>query len=125
MSTSNIKLLEDFTSYCSLRNKVISNNIANVGTEGYRREDVKFADILYENIGNLKKTDPRHFNISVTDESSKVELDKNKEIASGFNNVNIDEEMAELAKNTIQFKFASQRIAYNFKMLQEVIKSGG
>ncbi len=125
MSTSNIKLLEDFISYCSLRNKVISNNIANVGTEGYRREDVKFADVLYENIGNLKKTDTRHFNISVTDESSQIELDKNKDIASGINNVNIDEEMAELAKNTIQFKFGSQRIAYNFKMLQEVIKSGG
>ena len=58
MAATNIKVLEDFIDYCSLRNKVISKNIANIGTQNYKREDVVFKDILNENMSILKTTDP-------------------------------------------------------------------
>ena len=48
MAVSTIRLLENLIDFCSLKNKVISKNIANVGTEGYKREDVEFKSLLTE-----------------------------------------------------------------------------
>ena len=63
MSTSsNIRLLENLLDYTSVKNKVISKNISNIGTEGYKREDVKFNALLNENLSNqMKATEPKHF----------------------------------------------------------------
>ena len=125
MAATNIKVLEDFIDYCSLRNKVISKNIANIGTQNYKREDVVFKDLLNENMSMLKTTDPKHFGSVNFKSENTIKVDKSKDMVSGVNNVNIDEEMAELAKNTLQFKLASKKIGDYFKILQGVIKGGG
>jgi flagellar basal-body rod protein FlgB len=124
MAATNIKLLEDFIGYCSLRNKVISKNIANIGTENYKREDVVFKDLLNENMQFLKTTDPKHFGSVSFESENSIKVDNSKDMVSGVNNVNIDEEMADLAKNSIQFKFSSQQIGDYFKTLQTIIKGG-
>ena len=46
MQSSGIKTLEKFIDYCAVKNKVISKNIANIGTENYRRQDVDFKTCL-------------------------------------------------------------------------------
>jgi len=125
MAATNIRVLEDFIDYCSLRNKVISKNIANIGTQNYKREDVVFKDILNENMSILKTTDPKHFGSANLESENTIKVDNSKDMVSGVNNVNIDEEMAELAKNTLQFKLASKKIGDYFKTLQGVIKGGG
>lgn len=125
MAVTNIKVLEDFIDYCSLRNKVISKNIANIGTQNYKREDVVFKDLLNENMSKLKTTDPKHFGTVNFESENEIKVDNSKDMVSGVNNVNIDEEMAELAKNTLQFKLASKKIGDYFKILQGVIKGGG
>ena len=125
MAATNIKVLEDFIDYCSLRNKVISKNIANIGTQNYKREDVVFKDLLNENMSMLKTTDPKHFGSVNFKSENTIKVDNSKDMVSGVNNVNIDEEMAELAKNTLQFKLASKKIGDYFKILQGVIKGGG
>jgi flagellar basal-body rod protein FlgB len=125
MAATNIRVLEDFIDYCSLRNKVISKNIANIGTQNYKREDVVFKDLLNDNMSLLKTTDPKHFGQVDFESENSIKVDNSKDMVSGVNNVNIDEEMAELAKNTIQFKLASRKIGDYFKTLQGVIKGGG
>ena len=125
MASSNIRVLQDFIDYCSLRNKVISKNIANIGTENYKREDVVFKDLLNDNMSQLKTTDPKHFGEVSFESENSIKVDDSKDMVSGINNVNIDEEMAELAKNTLQFKLASKKIGDYYKTLQGVIKGGG
>ena len=125
MSVSNIKLLEDFIDYTSLQNKVVSKNIANIGTVNYKREDVVFKDLLADNMASLKTTNTKHIGQNNFESENKIVPDNSREMASGINNVNIDEEMAELAKNSIQFKFVSQKIGRYFRTLQSVIKGGG
>ncbi len=125
MASTNINILEDFIDYCSLRNKVISKNIANIGTQNYKREDVVFKDLFNESMQNLKTTDPRHFGQINFESENTIKVDNSKDMVSGINNVNIDEEMAELAKNTIKFKLASKKVGDYFKTLQNVIKGGG
>ncbi len=53
-----------------------------------------------------------------------VVKDNNPELISGVNNVNIDKEMADLAENTIMYKFAAKKLQSYFRTLQDVIKGG-
>lgn len=129
MAVSNIKLLESYLGHLSTKNKVISQNIANIGTEGYIRENVKFQGVLDDEIGNsIKKTNSKHMNLSTNEElenNGSIFLDKSKEPNGGINNVDIETEMADLAENAINFKFSSKKIAESFQLLREVIKGGG
>lgn len=126
MSGSNINLLENFINYCSVKNKVISKNIANVGTENYRREDVSFSDLLNQSINtSMKTSNSRHIPIvepDLNEFSHSLSNDEYK--ASGVNNVEIEQEMGELAQNSLNFKFAAKRITAHFRILQSVIKGG-
>jgi len=123
MAVSNVKLLENLINYCSLKNKVISKNIANVGTRNYKREDVEFKSLLIESNSSTKITNEKHIKtVPVENPYYEVSKDKEKEMLSGINNVDIDKEMAELAENTLLFKFASKKIGDYYKGLQNVIK---
>ena len=124
-----VKTLENLINYTALRNKVISKNIANIGTEGYKREDVEFKEILGDNMhARLQTSNEKHMGaIQEPDNSGeyKVVIDKNRDMSSGVNNVDIDKEMGSLAENTLLFKFASKKLGDYFKQIQYVIKGGG
>jgi len=128
MAASNINLLENYISHLSTKNKVISQNIANIGTEGYTRQNVKFQDMLSNEMNSsVKKTDKKHMNLASPSElgiQNNIFLDKSKEPNGGINNVDIETEMAELAENAINFKFSAKKIAGHFQLLREVIKGG-
>ena len=129
MSISTIKVLESFVDYCATKNKVISENIANIGTTNYQRKDVEFKDLLSGNINTLLKTsEEKHFttgNVDNGDPDFKILKSEGNENESGVNNVDIDKEMADLARNTMNFSFATKKINEYYKGIQGVIKSGG
>ena len=122
------KSLVRMLDFCSQKQKVLSKNIANIGTENYQREDVKFSDVLTDNMSPvLKTTNDKHFpvqNEASSENQFEVVRDNNKDLSSGMNNVDIDTEMAEMAENTLKYKFASKKMGDYFKLMQEVIKSG-
>lgn len=127
MPGSVIKQLETFADFYVEKNKVISKNIANTQTANYRREDIVFKDVLSESISaTLKGSERKHFGAQVSEggDSQNFErvLDNSTELNSGVNNVDIDKEMAELAENTLRFKFVSKKLGDYYKNLQEVIK---
>lgn len=125
MQSSGIKNLEKFIDYCSVKNKVISKNIANIGTENYKRQDVNFKEVL-NSVGEMKATNPKHLKLpEINQENFEISKDKSLENTSGINNVDIDKEMSELAANSIQFRFASRKIGDYYRGLQNVIKGGG
>lgn len=110
------------------RNKVISNNIANVNTPKFKRKEVLFEDQLKLAIDNkkvdLKTTNIRHIKkardgfspIVVTDHTLSHRLDGN--------NVNIDTESANLAKNTIVYDALTRQITGDFEKIKNVISEG-
>lgn len=131
-----IPLLEKALDAYSLRHKAIASNIANITTVGYKRIDIKFEDELRESLsGELirgVRTNERHISIGSRD-IREVEPEIVKEnsmynsdpLASGINNVDIDYEMVELAKNQIRYKLASRLIAESFRGIQKSIRGGG
>lgn len=127
---SSVKLLQNLLDYCAVKNKVISKNIANVGTEGYQREDVEFKNLLDEKVNSgLRTSSTKHFsalNSPVENQSNfNVVMDEDGEMSTGINNVNIDREMSELAENTLRFRFASKKVGDYYRGIQNVIKGGG
>jgi flagellar basal-body rod protein FlgB len=120
--------LEKVLDYSALKQKVIGKNIANATTVGYKREDVEFVNVFDEANNKLKVDNARHIKSGdkvITPESELVVVqDKDTEKVSGFNNVDIDKEMAELAENNVMFKFAARRMNMYFRDLQAVIKGG-
>lgn len=125
------KSLENFLSYLTVKNHTIANNLANMGTVNYKREDVKFKDVLDSEFGKgaIRTTNSRHLDFDGTaagdKQSWEIVQDDQTDYFSGKNNVDIDREMADLAQNTIKYKFATKKVGKYYKNLQEVIKNGG
>lgn len=130
MPKTNVDQLKNLLDYTSLKQKVISKNIANAGTIGYQRKDIEFKDFL-ENDANasIKITSSKHITMNEierpADNKINVINDKNAVSNSGINNVDIDKEMAEMAENTIMFKFAARKLNAYYRNMQKVIKGGG
>ena len=118
---SYINVLDKAADAATLRNKAISNNIANIDTPGYKRQDVAFAANLEEAL--------RHSRFeSLDDKVGSVRLDRLKgrqyTDAEGYsyrldgNNVDIDTENAEMAKNNILYNGLTQSITAEFQNLR-------
>jgi flagellar basal-body rod protein FlgB len=125
----NIKKLESYLNFLTARNKVISENIANVGTKNYQRKDIAFKELLNKEVNGLIKTsNSRHIGAANNDEGNlkfEVIVDKSNDNVSGVNNVDIEKEMAGLAENTINFKMTTKKLNSYYRTLREVIKGGG
>ncbi len=126
---NNTKLLEKSLSASWARNEVIADNIANVDTPDYKRKDVSFEDSLRSAMeGNLQgiTMDKRHIPINSSNiDDVPVEVTENYSNTSmrlDGNNVDIDAEMAAMAKNTIQYNSLVQSLNASFRRLQTVIK---
>lgn len=106
------------------RNSVISNNIANVDTPGFKRQDVQFEDYLMNEVG---------YTDSLDDEVADADLDSlNGTTYTDYatvsyrldgNNVDIDTENAELAKNQIKYYTMLDSVSQEFSRLKSVMKT--
>lgn len=126
--SSTIKALESGLAGAQLRQKAISNNIANVDTPNYSAKQVSFKHTLTDAMSEAKlkanRTNTQHFEFSTTKGSAVVETNRSSMYNHNQNNVDIDLEMAELAKNQIYYNALIDRINGSFNSLQTVIKGG-
>lgn len=134
--STNIPLLGKALDAYALRQKVSAANIANITTPGYKSQSVSFEEHLAsaspQTMMRGAMTNEKHMPAGSASDISRVELETHEtsldnasgynEMASGFNDVNIDLEMAELAKNQIRFKFSSRLLGETFKGIQKAIR---
>ncbi len=120
-----INILDKAADAAWTRNDVIANNIANVDTPNYKRQDVKFEDILERELRGAKYTslDNKVADVSLNQLNGEVYTD-----SPGYsyrvddNNVDIDTENVELAANQIKYNMLTDSIDNEFKLLQAVMK---
>lgn len=120
-----INILDKAADASWTRNDVISNNIANATTPNYKRQDVKFEDVLEMELRGAKST-------SLDNKVSKVSLKRlNTQVYTdsvGYsyrldgNNVDVETENVELAANQIKYNMLTDSISNEFKLLQTVMK---
>ena len=110
-----------------LRETVISNNISNVDTPQYKRQDVNFEDVLKNKLmefGNGTKSMDQRVAALNTDDLNAVQyvdapmfsyrLDKN--------NVDIDTENVELASEQLRYQAITTSVSNDFSRLKAVLK---
>ena len=114
-----------------LRNQVISNNIANVDTPNYKAYKVEFEDLLKD---AMRKRDfkvptenPKHIpiaNDSLDRLSPRITRDRSTKARVDGNNVDIDVQTANLAKNTIMYMALVDQLSARLARLRTVINEG-
>lgn len=131
--TATFNLLTKGLDVASKRHEVISNNIANVNTPNFKRQIVSFEDEMAKVFdGTTDLTGRRHYNRHIPiGETNYMNVEpqiiKNRihVMRNDNNNVDIDVEMADLAKNTMQYQILSTRLTAMFAELNDVIARGG
>jgi flagellar basal-body rod protein FlgB len=126
------KALEKALDASWLRNEAISQNIANIDTPLYKKKTVAFEEYLNEALdGNGIegiRTDKRHIPIGQKNlDEVDIKLSEDNSQTSmriDGNNVDIDSEMAEMAKNTIKYNTLIQSLSTEFKRAKYVISEG-
>lgn len=120
-----INVLDKAADASALRHRILSNNLANGDTPGYKRQDVSFEEDLKRALRNSKY-------ISLDDKVGNVKLSRLKgtvytdsEYVSyrlDGNNVDPDNEEVELASNQAKYNGLVQSVDAEFKNLYMVIK---
>ncbi|MCR5626032.1 MAG: flagellar basal body rod protein FlgB [Lachnospiraceae bacterium] len=120
-----INVLDRAADASYLRNQMISNNIANADTPRYKRQDVAFAANLEEALkhSRYKSLDEKVSNLRMSRLNPTVYTD-----ASNFsyrldgNNVDIETENVELAKNNLMYTGITQSVTAEFNNLKAVMQ---
>ncbi len=108
------------------RNEIIANNIANVDTPGYKRQDLNFEDELERALGHsrYKTMDAKVADLKEKHLEARVVSDYDGfSYRTDGNNVDIDTENVTLAANQIKYQGLMSSISSEFTNLQSVMKS--
>jgi flagellar basal-body rod protein FlgB len=112
----------------SLRQQVLSNNVANIDTPNFKRSDVNFQAVLGAALGDnggelpLKLTSPRHIPSLTDGNGLGIVTDKTTSLRNDGNNVDVDSEMSKVAENGLYYNSLTSAISLQLSLLRMVIK---
>ncbi len=117
----------------SLRQRVSSNNIANVDTPGYKAQFVSFEDQLQRAM-HAETTDPTvtlavtsdaHLQHRPTSGTTIPQVGGNaNDLRNDANNVDIDLEMTTLAETTLRYQALAQLTTNKLGLLKSIVRGG-
>ena len=122
-------LLKKSLDAVSARQNAIAQNIANVNTKGYKAFRVVFEDKLKEQMDgsnlSLTKTNEKHMDANnSSDTDYEIVQDNTTSMNQDGNNVDIDNEMTNLAANTIKYEALINEANSQITMRNFVINGG-
>ncbi len=121
--------LEKAISIAKQRNELITSNISNLDTPGYKSKDINFKSELARALEtnrktDLVRTDPRHISMQMNG-GQMVEPYEEQGEWNGYNWANIDNEMTKLTENNLVYRTAVEALLRKMNLLKEVIREGG
>ena len=121
-----VDLLTASADYSWKRNEVISSNIANVDTPGYKRQDVSFESVLSAAVAKAGSTSTNLTtvvkNINYSNLKPTVYTDNaNYSYRLDGNNVDIDTEEVELASNQLYYSGVTDAISQQFSRIKTAL----
>ena len=131
---ASISMLKNALDGAGLSHEAIANNIANVNTPHFRRTDVTFKEALAATEGT--PPDPNQLAMAITNPADidisgaaspqpykpSVSVDSTTKMRVDGSNVDIDQEMAELAQNSGYSQTMAQLLQVQFMRLREGIQ---
>lgn len=120
------KMLGTSMSVASKRHSMISSNIANMDTIGYKPRDLDFQKTLEAAMateGRLTETHSRHYAHGPSSPMEGEIRDSGDEI--NLDPVNIDTEMGNLLENNMKFRSSVEMMMRKMTILKHAIAEGG
>jgi len=124
-----LNVLQKGLNASSLRQQVLSNNIANIDTPNFKRSDVDFQAVLGavmdEKSGAslaMKLSSPRHLPGLEDDGGAVIVTDPSSSFRNDGNNVDVDREMSNVAENGLYYNSLTRSISSQLGLLRMVIK---
>jgi flagellar basal-body rod protein FlgB len=106
------------------RNELISNNIANVDTPGYKRKDIQFQTYLMNEMTGNGSLDQKVANTNLNSLEASVYTDHvSLSYRLDGNNVDIDTESASLAENQIRYYTLLDSMTQEFNRIKSVLST--
>ena len=110
-----------------MRENVITNNIANIDTPGYKRQDVDFESVLQNALGKTKYSSLDKKVRELNQDLGKLTTTSYTDAANysyrlDRNNVDENTENAELASESLRYQLLTTAITNNFSRMQTVLK---
>ncbi len=113
------------------RHRTIAHNIANVNTPGYKRLTVSFEDQLSDALADSAKvpistTHPGHVGTKTTmsQVTPRISRDKSTSMRPDKNNVDMDQEMTNMATNFIYYNTGVGQLNKRIALLKHIISEG-
>ena len=123
-----MRLMQQVLDLRAAQNHVISSNIANEETPGYRANELHFADALAAARRSqpitVQVTHPRHLPVPGTAVQNYIQPVPASDLPLDANSVNIELEMAKLSDNAMHYKMTAELLARRFRGLINVIREG-
>ena len=134
LNSSDFNYLPRAMTAATIRQEVIANNIANVNTPNYRKSAVEFEDLLARELygeepdGKLKmaRTHDKHLPFKPFDfhAAPTIVQDNTTIMRTDDNNVDIDIEMASMAKNQLYYNTVVTQLGGHVARIKNAISSG-
>jgi flagellar basal-body rod protein FlgB len=120
-SGSTLNSLKITLDAAAMRHQALASNVANINTPGYRRVDI--SDEFKKNFASaLQQLDAGTPAKKVNLERADITLDHTPRNARmDGNNVNMEQETAEIIKNETDFDFAARMLSMNYQGLKSAI----
>lgn len=116
-----IDTLGSLLSFRSERHKVLTSNLVNIDTPGYRPKDVVFKKELDDALGDGLKVTPvktHGTHMGTVSGSGKIEMG----IVDAGEQVSLDREMINLAENHLMYNMTVELLARKLKGLKSVLQ---
>lgn len=121
---SYINVLDKAADASCNREQCITNNLANVDTPGYKRQDIDFQSVLQQQLGNSKYEDlnKKIKNLDLGKLKASVYTDSaNYSYREDKNNVDVDTEGVELASEQLRYTGLTDSMTQEFARLKSVM----
>lgn len=126
-----VSLLHNVMNYRSVKQQVISSNLANIDTPGYKPKKAVFNEALKAAVAkngmSPQRSNPKHFSHfsnNIQDAKSHYVVETKYKGTLTPDKLNLDKEMAEMSKNNLLYDAAARLLQKKFEGLREAIESG-
>ncbi len=120
--SDSMNVLERVVRQASIRNGILTSNIANVDTPNYQEKDVKFSQVLGNEM-SMTITDARHIQAGSGDNASgEIEEEDTKPWADK-NNVEMDQEVAKMTQNAMLFEAGITLLKKKIQMFKNALST--
>jgi flagellar basal-body rod protein FlgB len=109
-----VSLLATAMKFAVRRHEVIAGNLANVETPNYKAKDMPFEAVLSAAIQRARSRPTAELRFA----TPRIVLDATGELRTDGNNVNAENEMVKLLKNSGLFSASTELIRYKFSTMK-------